>query len=151
MNETTPRSTNKIFRLRFGIGLLISGFVIFVLGIDPGVFGLDRSSVTGFVQISVFLFGLALICIGGYIALNLFWNGQEKTIAADIGIRLIATGFVIAVASGLADVFGFGSHPFPNVPSFGTVQAIGVMIGETTIVLGFLLFIPWPNRSVKQF
>ena len=146
MNDTTPRLSNTTFRLRIGLVLLALGFIIFILGVNPSVFGLDRSSVTGFVQIAVFQFGLALVCIGGYIALNVYWNGRQKTIAADIGIRLIATGYVISIASGLADVFGIGSHPFPNVPSFGTVQAVGVMIGEIIIALGFLLFIPWPSR-----
>lgn len=150
MNDTTPRFSNTNFRRRIGLALLILGFTLFILGVYPWVFGLDRSPVTGFVQITVFQFGLALICIGGYIALNVFWNGHEKTIAADIGIRLVATGYVISVASGLADVFGIGSHPFPSVPSFGTIQAVGVMIGEVIIALGFLLFIPWPSRLRKN-
>jgi hypothetical protein len=150
MNDTTPRLSNTNFRLRLGLVLLILGLVLFFLGVDPWLVGLDRSPVTGFVQIAVFEIGLALICIGGYIALNVYWNGHEKTIAADIGIRLVATGYVISIASGLADVFGIGSHPFPNVPSFGTIQTVGVMIGEVIIALGFLLFIPWPSRLRKN-
>ena len=110
---------------------------------DPGIFGLDRSPVTGFVQIAVFLIGLALMCIGGYFGLNALWNGEEKTISADIGLRLVATGYVVAVASGMADIFGFGNHPFPNIPYFGPWQAVGVMIGEATIALGFILLVPY--------
>jgi len=71
--------------------------------------------VTGFVQIATFLVGLALMCMGGYIGLNALWNGTEKTIAADIGLRLVATGYVVAVACGMADVFGIGNQPLPEI------------------------------------
>ena len=134
--------------MRLGLSIAILGLLVFLLGVNPGLFGLDRSPVIGFVQISVFLVGLAMICLGGYVALNILWNGEEKSIAADIGFRLVSTGFVICVTSGMADIFGFGNHPFPAVPYFGPWQATGVMIGEAIIILGFLLFIPWPSSKV---
>jgi hypothetical protein len=143
MNEGLVIKPVSIPKIRIGLGLTLTGFIVFLTGIDPGLFGLDRSPVTGFVQIAVFLVGLALICLGGYVCLNGLWNGAEKTIAADIGFRLVSTGYVIAVVSGMADVFGFGTHPFPNVPYFGPLQAIGVMIGEVVITFGFLLLIPY--------
>lgn len=143
MNETTNHRTSSRLRIRIGLIITILGFILFLLGVDPGIFGMDRSPVTGFVQIAVFLIGLALMCIGGYFGLNALWNGEQKTIAADIGLRLVATGYVVAVASGMADIFGFGNHPFPGIPYFGPWQAIGVMIGEATIALGFILLIPF--------
>ena len=142
MSGLTPKR-NGFPKVRFGLIILISGYLIFLLGVDPGTFHLDRSPIMGFVQIAVFLVGLAIMCVGGYICLNALWNGTEKSIAADIGFRLVSTGYVIALVSGMADVFGLGSHPFPNVPYFGGLQAIGVMVGEAIIVLGFLLMIPY--------
>lgn len=142
MTDIPTRPFNGRFRIRLGLALTIIGFFIFVLGADPGLFNLDRSPVTGFVQISVFLFGLFVICVGGYITLNSLWNGKQKTIAADIGLRLVATGYVIAFMSGFADIFGLGSHPLPDLPDFGPLQAIGVMIGQGVIAVGFLLLIP---------
>jgi hypothetical protein len=139
--------SSRRLRIRIGLSTVILGLLIFVLGADPGLFGLDRSPVTGFVQIAVFLVGLALICLGGYITLNTLWNGTQKSIGADIGLRLVSTGYVISVASGMADVFGFGSHPFPKIPYFGPWQATGVMVGEAMIALGFLLLIPFPGRK----
>jgi hypothetical protein len=130
-------------KIRVGLIITILGFLIFLLGVDPGIFGVDRSPVTGFLQIAVFLIGLAMICIGGYMSLISLWNGREKSIAADIGLRLVSTGYVIAVASGMADIFGFGTQPLPNIPYFGWWQALGVMIGEITIALGFILMIPY--------
>lgn len=140
------RSGNGRLRLRIGLFATVIGFVIFLMGIDPGLFGLDRSPVTGFLQIAVFLVGLAFICLGGYMGLNSLWGGREKTIAADIGLRLVSTGYVIAVGSGMADIFGFGNHPLPGVPYFGFWQATGVMIAEAVIAFGFILLIPYPQQ-----
>lgn len=141
MNINSHTGLNRL-PVRLGLSLVILGLLIFVLGADPALFGLDRSPVTGFVQISVFLIGLAFICLGGYITLSSLWNGTQRSIGADIGLRLVATGYVISVACGMADVFGFGSHPFPKIPYFGPLQASGVMIGEAVIAFGFMLLIP---------
>ena len=142
MEKELIRNTGSL-KIRVGLIITILGFLIFLLGVDPGIFGVDRSPVTGFLQIAVFLIGLAMICIGGYMSLISLWNGREKSIAADIGLRLVSTGYVIAVASGMADIFGFGTQPLPNIPYFGWWQALGVMIGEITIALGFILMIPY--------
>jgi hypothetical protein len=141
---TTPRISkgNGRKRIRFGLIITILGFLLFLLGAEPGLFGLDRSPVVGFVQIAVFLVGLGFICIGGYISLAALWNGGLKSIASDIGLRLVATGYVIAVACGMADLFGFGSHSLPNIPYFGPWQVGGVLFGEVIIALGLLLLVP---------
>lgn len=147
MSEVRFSNNGRRLRLLVGLGLIIVGLLVFLLGIEPGFFGLDRSPVVGFIQIAVFLLGLGLICIGGFIAINLLWSGGEKTIAADIGFRLVSTGYVISATAGMADVIGFGNHPFPNVPHFGAWQAVGVLIGQIIIVLGFVLFVPWRPRK----
>jgi len=149
MNEESLRKSNHNLRVRFGLVVVILGLLVFTLGTEPALFNLDRSPVVGFVQISVFLVGLAMICLGGFITLNTLWIGKEKTIAADIGYRLVSTGYVIAFASGMADVIGFGSQPFPAVPYFGPFQASGVILGEIVIIVGFFLMIPYPNRTHK--
>lgn len=149
--ETTPLfRPDYRFRVRLGLVVTVIGFLIFVLGAAPQVYGLDRSPVIGFVQISVFLFGLAVICIGGYISLNALWQGEEKSILADIGLRLVATGFVIAVATGLADIFGLGTQPLPAVPLFGPWQAIGVLIAQVVIAIGLILMIPYRRGPQKE-
>lgn len=148
-NEVTRPISSGRARIRVGLIVTILGFLIFLLGVDPGIFGMDRSPVTGFVQIATFLVGLALMCLGGYLGLNALWNGAQKTIAADIGLRLVSTGYVVAVACGMADIFGFGTQTLPNIPYFGPWQAIGVMVGEITIALGFVLLIPFPAKLKK--
>ncbi len=143
MNSSDQKRGGNLWRVRNGLIITLTGFLIYLLGADPSIFGQDRSPVTGFVQIAVFLIGLAMMCVGGYLSLNALWNGTQKTIIADIGLRLVSTGYVVAVASGMADIFGIGSHPFPNVPYFGPWQAVGVMIGEGVIAVGFLMLIPY--------
>lgn len=150
MSDISPRRNGLHLRLRLGLVVVILGLLIFTLGVEPSLFRLDRSPVVGFVQIAVFLVGLAIICVGGYITLNTLWDKNEKTIAADIGYRLVSTGFVVAVVSGMADVFGFGSQPFPSIPYFGPWQATGVIFGQIMIVIGFFLLIPKAGRRSKH-
>jgi hypothetical protein len=139
----TVRKSNGRFRIRLGLGVTIFGFIIYLLGAEPGLYGLDRSPVVGFVQIATFLVGLGIICLGGYISLVALWNGAQKSIASDIGLRLVSTGYVIAVACGMADIFGFGSNNYPTIPVFGIYQQIGVLAGEVVIAVGLLLLIPY--------
>ena len=133
-------------RLRAGLVTTLIGLFVFTVGARPDWFAWDRSPVVGFVQLSVFLIGLGLICVGGAIGLLAVWNGLGRTIMADIGLRLVSTGYVISVFAGMADVFGMGSQPLPGVPYFGPWQATGVLIGEVLIAIGFLMLIPY--RSV---
>jgi hypothetical protein len=137
----------RSFRIRFGLGVTILGLLVFMLGANPALFGLDRSPVVGFVQIAVFLIGMVMICLGGYITLNTLWSGREKSIAADIGFRLVSTGYVISFFAGMADIFGLGNQPFPEIPYYGPWQAAGVVIGQVIIALGFLLLVPHPKRN----
>ena len=131
-------------RIRFSLITSIFGLFVFVVGAKPNWFGWDRSPVVGFIQIAVFLLGLALICLGGYVGLVALWGREQRSILADIGLRLVGTGYVIAVFTGMADIFGLGSQPLPNVPYFGPWQAGGVLIGQVIIAIGFLLTIPYP-------
>jgi hypothetical protein len=147
MRDGNSRGSTQRLRIIVGLIVAVLGLLIFILGAAPGMFGMDRSQVTGFVQITVFLIGLGLICLGGIFSLNALWNGRAKGIAADIGYRLVATAYVISVASGFADVFGFGSQRLPLVPYFGPLQAFGVIIGQVVILIGFFLMVPYPGRE----
>jgi len=129
-------------RVRVGLSITLFGFLVFLLGVKPALFNLDRSPVIGFVQIATMLVGLAFICVGGYLSLASLWPKQATSIGADIGLRLVSTGYVICVFTGMADIFGFGSQPLPDTPYFGPWQAYGVEIGILVIIIGFFLLIP---------
>ena len=139
--------TPSRIRVRFGLVLTLLGLFVFMVGAKPNWFGWDRSPVVGFVQIAVFLVGLAMICLGGYTGLLALWKGKQRTIMADIGLRLVSTGYVIAVFAGMADVFGMGSQFLPDVPYFGPWQASGVLIGQVIIAAGFLMLIPYKFKK----
>ncbi|HMD88348.1 MAG TPA: hypothetical protein VKF38_04225 [Anaerolineaceae bacterium] len=128
----------------FGLITTLFGFLVFLIGARPSIFGLDRSPLVGFIQISVFLVGLGIICVGGLISLLSLWGKEAKSIAADIGVRMIATGYLISVFSGLADILGFGSHHLPHI-YYGYLQEEGVLAGEIAIGIGFLMLIPYAH------
>ncbi len=66
-----------------------------------------------------------------------------QSLGQDIGIRLVATGYLISLISGMADVFGLGTQSWPALPFFGPSQAAGVLAGEMIIVVGFILYLPF--------
>jgi len=135
-------------RIQLGLIIAVGGFLILMVGTRPDLFLLDRSPVLGFVQIAVMLVGLAAICVGGYICLSGLWKGHPPSIAAELGVRVISTGYIIAVFSGLADIFGLGSHPYPEfIPYFGEWQARGVQIGEGLIAIGLLMKLPYSRHA----
>jgi hypothetical protein len=140
------KNGNNKLRLNIGLGLTIFGFLVFILGADPDIVNLDRSPFVGFVQTATFSTGLALVCLGGYISLKACQrSGHIQSLAQDIGLRLVATGYLISLISGMADVFGFGTQSWPSLPFFGPWQAAGVVVGEIVIAVGFLLYLPFSS------
>ncbi|MCD6424551.1 MAG: hypothetical protein J7L35_03545 [Anaerolineales bacterium] len=146
MNNNVSKSNHKYSRRRInvGLGLTIAGFLIFLLGADPDLVGLDRSPYIGFVQTAVFSTGLAMLCLGGYLSFKACQIASRiQSLAQDIGVRLVATGYLISLISGMADVFGFGTQSWPALPFFGPRQAAGVIVGEIIIAIGFILYMPF--------
>jgi hypothetical protein len=148
----SPPTSSRRLRKRVGVGVALIGLLIFLLGARPGWFGLDRSQVIGFIQIEVFLAGLGLIALGGYFAMEGLWRDRQKLVVTEIGGRLIGTGYVIALTSGMADVFGLGTRPLPSVPFFGYWQGMGVLIGQIVMLVGFALMSPlWTRVRLRGF
>lgn len=144
-----PAFRISYLRIRFSLIAVCIGLLIFAVGAKPNWFGWNRASVVGFVQIVVLLFGLGLICLGGFVGLSALWGKEQRSIVADIGLRLIWTGYVITIFSGMADVFGMGAQTLPDNPYFGPLQATGVLIGQFIIALGFLMLIPYHLHMKK--
>jgi hypothetical protein len=125
--------------------LVLLGLFIFAIGIAPDLIGMDRSPVVGFVQVGVWLSGLALLLLAAYLTVRVLRNGRSQTLLAEVGARLIATGYVVAAAASLADFIGIGSHTLP-VLIFGHLQVIGLVVGVFVSLLGVVLF--WPRAGV---
>ena len=143
-NQAGSNGKMRKFISNLGLGLTLVGFLIFLLGADPARFGLDRSPYIGFVQTATFSFGLAILCLGGFMSFKICQRTDSiQSLGQDIGIRLVATGYLISLISGMADVFGLGTQSWPALPFFGPSQAAGVLAGEMIIVIGFILYLPF--------
>lgn len=146
MDTGKTRNNGKMAKLRanIGLGLTLGGFFIFLLGANPDLFGLDRSPVIGFAQTATFSLGLTFLCLGGFLSFKSCQRTDRiQSLAQDIGIRLVATGYLVSLISGMADVFGFGTQSWPALPFFGPRQATGVVVGELIIAVGFILYMPF--------
>ncbi len=144
-----PISRNQTRKARIWMILVLMGAIIFIIGVNPGFFNIDRSPLVGFVQIGTWLFGLALILLGSYATVRIIRNDRPTTLQADIGIRLIATGYVISVAASFADFIGIGSHQIPNLV-FGHVQVLGLVTGMIISLSGILLYFPHRKRKDRE-
>lgn len=126
--------------------LVLVGLFIFAIGVEPDIIGMDRSPVVGFVQVGVWLTGLTLMLLAAYALVRVVRNGRPNSLRADIGVRLVATGYVISAAASLADYIGVGAQRLPNV-AFGPLQVTGLVGGIIVSVLGLILYWPWSLRG----
>jgi hypothetical protein len=134
--------TFSSWRIRWGLSLSMVGMFLFLLGTAPNLFGVDRSPIIGFVQLSFFVIGLGVLYLGGFTALKAFWKNRKSSIASEFGGRFIATGYVISVFAGLADIIGIGSQGFPLI-YFGPLQSFGVLLGQGLSAIGLMMLIPF--------
>ncbi len=121
--------------------MVLIGLFIFLIGIYPNLIGMDRSSVVGFVQIGVWLLGLGILLLGATLAMKVIRNGHPTTLRSEVGLRLIATGYVLAVTASFADFLGIGSHALPGI-SYGPLQVTGLALGVIVSLLGVILYGP---------
>lgn len=129
-------------QIRAGLTLTLIGLFVQIVGLRPDLFGLDRGLYIGFTQIITILFGIAFLTVGANSTLNTFWSCTDKTLLADVGTRTIMTGYVICAFTALADAFGFGTNPPPEV-ILGALQSRGVVIGLSLILVGLVMKIRW--------
>lgn len=124
--------------------IVLLGLFIFILGVQPDILGLNRSLTVGFVQIGVWLTGLAILLLASYATVRVVRNGKPNSLRADIGTRLLATGYVVAAVASLADFIGVGAQQMPFV-TFGPVQVVGLVTGVILSLLGVILY--WPRKG----
>jgi uncharacterized membrane protein len=139
----TPRQVRWVRRL---MTVTLLGLLVFLIGLNPDLVGMNRSPAVGFVQVGVWLAGLAVFLLGAYGALRVVRNGRPTTLLNDIGLRLAASGYVIAAAASLADFIGIGSHTIRALV-FGKIQVTGLVVGFLLIVIGLVLYYPRRPRG----
>jgi len=129
--------------VQVSITISVLGIVIALIGLFPGIVGLNTTEGVGVLQVLVLLLGFTLLFSGAYIfARQAFYPGQPNTLAQDVGVRLTLTGLLIAAAAGLADVLGFGSHPPTETerPLLGNLQAVALIGGLVIASVGIVVF-----------
>ena len=127
---------------RAAVARVIFGFFVCIIGLCPAIINLDTKPGVGVLQLAVTLWGLGMMNAGAALwAYAERHRGAPRLLREDIGVRLIATGFVISAFSSLADVLGIGSHNAPRrLPYLGVWQQAGLGIGILVSVLGLLLY-----------
>jgi hypothetical protein len=124
--------------------LLIIGLGLVVIALGAEVLGLDLTPGFGMVQMLELLIGLTCLTFAGYLRAHRSRPaGAPRSLQADIGIRLSATGLVFAYTAGWADLIGIGTHIEPafNRPFVGPLQLGGFLAGVIMIVVGLLMYI----------
>ena len=144
---SSPLKPYQVRWARYWMTLVFIGFMIFVIGIEPDLIGMNRSATVGFVQVEVWLVGLAILLVSAYASVRVIRNSRPMSLRADIGVRLIATGYVVAAAASLADFIGLGAQELPYV-TFGPIQVIGLATGVTICLIGLLLY--WPREPKEK-
>ncbi len=130
---------NKVTLILFSLlGIL---FVLFALSTDW--VGLDITPGFGIVQMIALLLGITSLTIVVFLLLRSNRPvGAGKSLQADIGWRLAATGLLFVYVTGLADLIGIGTHTGPDFtrPFLGPLQLGGFALGVFIILLGTFLY-----------
>ncbi|MFT5196140.1 MAG: hypothetical protein ACI9EW_001249 [Cellvibrionaceae bacterium] len=128
----------NIFMLTTGIlGIFFAGAPL-----TAGLFGLDITPGFGMIQMIQFLVGVSLLTLSGFIYINHLREDEPRSLQADIGVRLGATGLIFAFVSGLSDLVGIGTHTAPAFarPFVGPFQLAGLGVSVGLIIVGMILF-----------
>lgn len=125
------------------IALVALGVILTLMGLFPGVTGLQSTVSIGIVQLTAMLIGFSLMIFGALLYVKFtFYPTTPSNLLQQIGTRLALTGLLFAALSGLADILGFGSHTAAaTVDAFiGPLQAVGVVGSFVLAAMGVLLY-----------
>ena len=144
-NESEFYSTKAIdSRSIFGLIISVLGLVGLLISAKPEWFGQNRSATIGFIQMLAMLVSIALLSFGATVSLGSLWGKTERSIVSDFGVRLVSTGYVIALFAGLSDIFtGTVMGAQDKTPSFGPYEQAGLEFGLAVIIIGLLMMIPY--------
>jgi hypothetical protein len=133
--------------------LFLLGTVLCLVALTAEILGFDLTPGFGMVQMLQLLLGLTLLTGAGYLQMNdLRPRNTPRSLQADIGIRLSATGLVFAFVSGFSDLIGIGTHVEVNNferPYVGPLQLGGIVVGVLLITTGMILYYT-SSRHQKQ-
>lgn len=131
--------------------LLVVGLLFCGVALGAEVLGLDLTPGFGMVQMLQMLFGLTCLTLAGYLRIHsMRAPNAPRSLQADIGVRLGATGLVFAYTLGWADLIGIGTHVGPDFerPFVGPLQLGGIILGVAMIAVGIILY--YTSRGTRQ-
>jgi hypothetical protein len=123
--------------------LFLIGNVLTIVSLAAEILGLDLTPGFGMIQMFQLLVGITLLTLAGFLHIyRLRDPDTPRSLQADIGVRLAATGLVFAYVSGLSDLLGIGTHVNPRFerPYVGPLQLGGLVLGIVSITVGMLLY-----------
>ncbi|MCC6604970.1 MAG: hypothetical protein IT327_17310 [Anaerolineae bacterium] len=122
--------------------LFVVGLVLIVISLGADFFGLDITPGFGVVQMLPLLVGLTALTLSLFLLINAQRQEMPRSLQADIGVRLAATGLVFAYVTGLSDLIRIGTHVQPQFerPFVGPLQLGGLALAVLTIVIGLALY-----------
>jgi hypothetical protein len=135
----------------FSIILLVIGLAASALALGAELLGLDLTPGFGMVQMLQLLIGLTCLTVAGYMRVHMLRpRDAPRSLQADIGVRLGATGLVLAYTAGWADLIGIGTHVEPSFtrPFVGPLQLGGFLLGVFIITIGLLLY--FTSRGARE-
>ncbi|NJN55549.1 MAG: hypothetical protein HC804_12815 [Anaerolineae bacterium] len=136
---------NKLHKVQMALTLLlmILGALLILLALGIDRLGLNLTPGFGIAQMFQLLVGLSCLTLAAFLyARSLHPQQTPRSLQADIGIRLAATGLVFAYIVGLADLIGIGTHVNPRFerPFVGPFQFGGLLLALGMIVIGLILY-----------
>ena len=135
----------KLKRIQHGLALIafIIGILLCIMAALADRVGIDLTPGFGMVQMLSLLLGITSITLGIFIFLRSRKPANTpRSLQADIGVRLAATGLVFLYVTGLADLIGIGTHVTPSFerPFVGPLQLGGFLLGIATILIGMFFY-----------
>lgn len=130
--------------------LFVVGVVLIVLSLAAEFIGLDITPGFGVVQMLQLLVGLTALTLSLFLYINNQRRETPRSLQADIGVRLAATGLVFAYVTGLSDLIRIGTHVQPQFerPFVGPLQLGGLALATLTIIVGLALY--YTSRGTRQ-
>lgn len=123
--------------------LLVVGLLLTIGTLTIDRFGVGRTPQFGVLQMLGLLLGITALTAAAYLAMGRArQRGELRSLQADIGFRLSATGLVLTYVAGYADLIGIGTHIGPEFsrPFVGPLQSAGMVLGIVLIISGIVLF-----------
>lgn len=146
-NGVAARIRRVVTLVLFGLGI-----VFVTLSLSAESIGLNFTRGFGIIQIFQLLVGISLITLSNFLYLNAQrLPDAPRSLQADIGVRLSATGLVFCYIAGFADLLQIGTHlqhcttgevvaGIDCGPFIGPWQLAGILLGVVLVIIGLVLY-----------